>query len=285
MPELDLHTHSTASDGTDSPRELVRKASKQGIKALALTDHDTIGALEEASREAKIYGIEFIRGCEMSTVSAYGRFHVLGLWLPENCRLLDDFLEDMRQRRDRRNELIVQRFQEQGVDITMAEVKAKATCSVGRPHFAAVLLDKGVVQSKREAFDVWLGNEGRAYVARKVPTTQEMVRLLADAGASPVIAHPLLKSSARSCIPELAAELKPLGLFGLEAWHSEHSAEDTAFLLDLAKNLDLAVSSGSDYHGGTKPGVALGSGRDNIHTGLDVLEKMKQRRQNQGLPV
>lgn len=285
MNLIDLHSHSTASDGTDSPAELVAKAKTAGLAALALTDHDTIGGLHEAQSAAGACGMELIRGCEISTSGKYGRMHIVGLWLPENCQPLEDFLNHLRERRGARNEIIIRKFQENGVSITLDEVQAKASGSVGRPHFAAVLLEKGYVKNRQEAFDQWLGSKGKAYVPKEVPDPHDAVRLLADLGASPIIAHPLLQSSAISWLRPLAAELKDCGLFGMEAWHSEQTEGNSRDILAIAKDLDLAVSGGSDYHGNNKPNISLGSGKGNLRIPYAVLEMMKERRAAQGLPV
>lgn len=285
MKTVDLHTHSTASDGADSPAELVAQASSLGLAALALTDHDTICGLEEAQGAARNTGLELIRGCEISTAKGDIRMHILGLWLPENCHPLEDFLRHLWERREKRNELIIQRFRAHGVDISLEEVRAKATFSVGRPHFAAVLQEKGYVKDRQEAFNQWLSAGGKAYVPKEAPTPHDAVRLLASLGASPIIAHPLLDSSARAYLRGMVAELSHCGLFGLEAWHSEQSPEKTREILALAEEFNLAVSGGSDYHGANKPHIALASGRGQLQVPLSVLDNMKKRRIAQGLPV
>lgn len=284
MKLIDLHTHSTASDGTDSPSELVAKAAGQGLAALALTDHDTARGLDEAEEAAKAKGIEFIRGCELSTSTDQGEMHVLGLFLPHDCGALDGFLQCLREGRKRRNVLMVEKLREAGLDISMEEVEAKARSSVGRPHMAAVLKEKGYVRDTNEAFDKWLGIKGKAYVPKLAPRPEQAVRILRELGASPVLAHPLLRPRPEGWLDNLVRDLKPAGLFGLEAWHSAQNEAQEAEIKALARKYDLGLSGGSDYHGRNKPDIQLGTGKGNLRVEYKTLEKLKGRRRALGLP-
>lgn len=285
MELIDLHTHSTASDGSDTPSQLVARASDAGLRALALTDHDTMAGLEEAEEAAKAKHIEFARGCEISTMTERGEIHILGLWTPRRCQELEDYLALLRNRRLRRNDRIIALLQAQGLNITHENAARHARGAMGRPHIAAAMVDKGYVENIREAFDIWLGRGGRAYVPKTVPQPAEAVRLLAKNGASPVIAHPLLHPAPPGWLKQFAASLVPHGLFGLEAWHSSHSPGQTQEVLETAVMLNLGVSGGSDYHGRVKPDIQLGSGRGNLRIGRNVLENLKKRRRAMGLPV
>lgn len=284
MKYIDLHSHSSASDGTDSPTELIAHAKEAGLVAIALTDHDTTVGLSEASTAALGAGIEFIRGCEISTATDKGNMHMLGLWLPEDCAPLEAFLEHLRGERSKRNEIMIARLQAAGLNITMEEVAAHAKGSVGRPHMAAILRDKGYVQSSDEAFEKWLGINGKAYVPKIAPRPEQALRILKDLGATTILAHPLLRVRPEGWLDKFVSELATQGLDGLEAWHSHQDDAQTAEIIDLARKYALSLSGGSDYHGANKPGIQLGTGKGNLHIGIDVLDKLKARRREKGLP-
>lgn len=290
MKLIDLHTHSTASDGTDAPADLVKKAADMGLAALALTDHDTLEGLAEAEEAAAGRGMEFIRGCELSTSTDQGSMHIVGLWLPRECGLLEDYLRQRRESRDRRNQQMIELLRKAGINICLEDVAAIADGTVGKPHIAAVLVEKGYVRDMAEAFRDWIGETGRAYVPKDSPTPEDAVRVLRAVGASPVIAHPRLRK--RDCpdppspewLESLVGRLKPAGLCGLEAWHSAHDPADEAVIQQLAAKYDLGLSGGSDYHGQTKPDIGLGIGKGNLSIGIEVFENLKARRRAVGLP-
>ena len=286
MKLVDLHTHTTASDGTDSPAQLMAKAAQAGLEAVAVTDHDTLSGLDEAADAGRAHGIELIRGCEISTATELGELHILGLWLPENPEPLQDKLAFLRRKRAERNEGIVRKLQDLGLDITMEEVLATATGeSVGRPHIAEVLLRKGYARNSREVFKEYLGCHGKAYLPKEVLDPEESVRLLADLGATVSLAHPMLWKGPSGWLDTQVSRLKDCGLNAIEAWHSEHSEADVRACLALAKRFDLGISGGSDYHGDNKPSICLGKGYGKLRVGMDVLESLRQRRTAAGLPV
>ncbi|MDR2055622.1 MAG: PHP domain-containing protein [Desulfovibrio sp.] len=288
MSLIDLHMHSTASDGSDCPAQLVAVARSAGLAAIALTDHDTIAGLDEAETAGRDSGITVIRGCELSTSAEDGalRMHILGLWLPGDTGNLQARLQDLRVKRDARNERIVALLRGCGLDISMEDVRAQARGeSAGRPHIAAVLLAKGYVDTPAEAFRQYLGRQGKAYVPKEVMKAEEAVRMLAGLGATVCLAHPMLDRPPLDRLEALVAGLVPHGLSAVEIWHSEHSAEDTRAALDLARRFDLGLSGGSDYHGLNKPGIRPGVGRGNLRVGTDVLENLVRLRRKRGLPV
>lgn len=282
---IDLHTHSTASDGTDTPAQLARRAAAAGLNAFALTDHDTIAGLDEAEAEARSLGLEFVRGCEISTMSDQGEMHILGLWLPEKSPRLDEYLRQLRAGRNRRNELILEKLRDQGIHINMDEIRQRACGSVGRPHIAAELVERGIVPDFKTAFSNWLGRGGKAHVPKPVPDAREAVRLLAEIGASPVIAHPLLRPRPAGWLRAFVADLAKEGLDGLEAWHSAQTPGQSLEIINIANEFRLGLSGGSDYHGAAKPGISCGSGRGNLAIGAEALDKLKERRRARGLPV
>ena len=281
---VDLHTHSTASDGTDSPAQLVARAHGLGLAAIALTDHDTLSGLNEAEDAARDLGIPFIRGCEISTRSDAGEHHILGLWVPREAGALENWLEAVRSRRNERNAEMVARLRALGFDITVEEVRARASGSVGRPHMAAVLVEKGYAQDTGEAFRDFLGSTGKAFVPKRVPSPEEAVRILTSVGASAVLAHPFLNSPAPEVVEALTRRLVDNRLDAIEAWHTSHSEAHTRQCVELAALLGLGLSGGSDYHGLNKPGIQPGTGYGALRVPVAVLEALQQRRRARGLP-
>lgn len=285
MRFIDLHTHSQASDGTDSPAELVAAAAAAGLAAVALTDHDTLSGLDEAEAAASQQHVEFIRGCELSTRTEHGEMHILGLWLPRQAAALEKRLADIRHKRDNRNAHILEKLAELGIAISMDELQHEAQGeSVGRPHIAALLVKKGVVPNMEAAFREYLGSGGRAYLPREVLEPEEAVRLMAGLGATVSLAHPCLKPVPPGWLEAFVLRLKACGLSAIEAYHSEHSDADIRACVDLAHRLGLGLSGGSDYHGNNKPRIRLGVGYGGLRVPLDILEDLKARRRQQGLP-
>lgn len=279
---IDLHIHSTASDGSCSPSEVVRMAKEQGLEALALTDHDTLLGLEEAEEKAKELHIECIRGCELSTKYLDTDVHVLGLYIPKDSTLLRELRQELDifiERRNVRNKKIVQKLQEHGINITLKEVEEEAGGKViARPHFAAVLIQKGIVNSAKEAFDKYLAKGQIAYMPREAITPLHAVELLSNAKCVPVLAHPkLIKCSEAECT-ELIEELIPAGLKGIEAYHSAHSFEDEHKYLTLARTYNLCVSGGSDFHGKSKPDIKIGTGKGSLRVPACILNGIKNAR-------
>lgn len=289
---IDLHTHSTASDGTDNPEQLIKKANEKGIKALALTDHDTLGGLAEAEECAKDLSMDFIRGCELSTKSEDGsgnehKLHILGLWIPKKCEELEVFLAQQRDIRNKRNKLMMSKFQDLGIKIDLEELQKKCGGSIGRPHIAQLLVEEGYVESTQEAFDKYLSDKGKAYVSKKSVSPEEAINVLAKQGAMVFIAHPLLgidEDKKRNFIAWLEEKLpswRSLGLCGMEAWHSVQNSEKRNFISQLAKKYSLEISGGSDYHGTIKPKVKLGEAfgeqpiPDSVYIRLKEYRKIK----------
>lgn len=283
---VDLHTHTTASDGSDTPAELVRKAAERGLLAVAITDHDTVSGLDEAEEVGARLGVEVIRGCELSVTSPYGEVHILGLWLPKDVVELESRLRDLREKRDTRNNQILERLRDLGVPLRLEDVLAESLGeTVGRPHIAKALLRHGYVRSHQEAFARYLGNNGAAYVARVVLTPEDGVRLLTGLGATVSIAHPMLIRCSREWLDDTVADLTSFGLGAIEAYHSEHSLGDERVCADLAARHGLGVSGGSDYHGAAKPHIVLGRGKGGLRVTEAVLQRLKDRRRAAGLPV
>lgn len=267
MPGIDLHAHTTASDGEHSPTTLVEKAAALGLEALAVTDHDTTAGVAEAIRAGQRLGIEIVPGIELSAEppSAPGgsrsQCHILGLLIDPACPELLERLQSVIDHRNRRNALIVERMRgELKWDITLAEVERAAGGDViARPHFAKVMLEKGYVASVKEAFDVYLGKGGKAYVDRDRLTPAEAIALIHRAGGIASLAHPNNLKMPPDETESYVRGLQRIGLDALEARYNLHTAEDTARYLALANRLGLATTGGSDFHGlSVKPTVRLG---------------------------
>lgn len=285
MGYIDLHTHSTASDGTDSPEQLMVKAKNAGLEAIALTDHDILEGLPRAEEAARDLGLLFIRGCEISTTTEQGEIHVLGLWIPHKSEPLESFLKHLRDMRFSRNASMVEKLRNLGMDITMEELAEEAKGSIGRPHMAKIMLNKGYVADRREAFDRYLGINGKAYVPKIAPGPEQAVRLLASLGATAAIAHPLLRTRPAGWLEALVCGLCGAGLGALEAWHSSQSSKQAHEICELAKKYKLGVCGGSDYHGNSKPGLELGTAGENVKVPFSVLENLMEMRKSAGLPL
>lgn len=285
MPAIDLHTHSTASDGTYTPTELVKAAKKVGLTAMALTDHDTMEGVPEALETGVKTGVEVIPGCELSVESKVGVLHVIGLWVDPYSERLKRVFEYIRERRAVRNELMVGKLQKLGFDITMEEVQGQATGTVGRPHIARIMLEKGYVKSFDEAFNGYLGKKGKAYFPKDNISQEEAFELLNFAGAMPILAHPFLLSPDEEVLDREVGRLKEMGLQGIEVYYSSHTVDMTGFVKGLARKYDLLPSGGSDFHGSVKPEIQLGKGAGKLFVHHSVLDDMKAFRQSKGLKI
>ena len=262
---LDLHTHTTASDGSLSPAELVQTAHDIGLTALAVTDHDTLAGLAEAAGAARELGLDFLPGVELSVEDSDGRFHLLGYGFDPESTELGDKLLDLRRSRAARNAQMAEKMTALGLPVTMDDVKAAAHKSgdeadvIARPHFAAALIAKGIVGTVQEAFDTYLASGKPLYLAKEVLTPADAIALLHLAGGVAVMAHPGLVPLSEAALAARVASLREgAGLDGLEALYSQHSAGDTARFLALAQRHGLLVTGGSDFHGTPKPHVPLG---------------------------
>ncbi|MCR5813407.1 MAG: PHP domain-containing protein [Desulfovibrio sp.] len=283
MRRIDLHTHTSFSDGTDQPEELVQKARAAGLAAIAVTDHDTCEGLEQAVAAGHALGVQVVRACELSTMTERGEMHILGYWLPRNCAPLEALLTRLRAQRALRNERMLEKLCALGCQVNMEEVRRFAgQGTVGRPHIARALLQHGYVQSLAEAFDRYLASGRPAYVPKQVLSPDEVIPCLVRAGATVSLAHPLLHGYPESWLFATIKRLAGIGLDALEAWHSEHKACDVHICQAWAQALGLDLSGGSDYHGRNKPHVQLGTGRNNLQLPWEILEKLLQRRRAQG---
>ncbi|MEY3346855.1 MAG: hypothetical protein RIR40_580 [Actinomycetota bacterium] len=253
---IDLHTHSNASDGTDSPAALIDKAIERGINVLALTDHDTVAGWNEAisalSAHPRGSQLKLVLGSEISCQDKDGTsIHMLGLLFDESHQPLISELEKTRENRLTRMERIVARLNEAGIDITLEEVYAqkRGDATLGRPHLADALVARGHVGSRDEAFSTFLHNGSKFYINHYSPSPEEAIKLIKSAGGVAVIAHPLASRSGRTVNPEIFADLIAAGLDGIEIDHRDHQELERSALLRIALENDLVITGSSDYHG------------------------------------
>ena len=241
---VDLHMHSTASDGSRAPADVVRAAKRASLVAIALTDHDTVSGLPEARQVGDELGVRVINGVELSAVEGDSETHLLGLHLSDTT-VLERGLADLRDMRGRRAARIVELLQSQGVQVTLDDVMLQAgTGAIGRPHVARALVADGWAVDVRDAFDRYLGAGRPAYVAKDQLGMREAIAMVHAAGGLAVLAHP-----GSSATRERLEALRALGVDGVEVKHPSHSPQDTARIRSLAEQLGLLLSGGSDWHG------------------------------------
>ncbi len=280
---IDLHSHTTASDGSYAPRELVALAAELGLEALGITDHDTFDGYNQAVIDAANMGVRLVRGIELNSRFDVGagkqrNIHMLAYFpASEPAAPFLTWLESQKQERRERNLRLVEVLQTQGVDISLAEVENVGRSLTGRPHFARVLVKKGYARDSEDAFRKYLGESAPTFVERQSFSTEQVIGKMRAAGGIPVVAHPvrinLLHDEAEARVME---RLKEAGLLGLEVQHSDQSAELQDYYSGLARKLGLLETGGSDFHGEIKPDIELGSGRNgNIRVPFDYLEKLE----------
>jgi predicted metal-dependent phosphoesterase TrpH len=274
---VDLHTHSNRSDGSDEPAELVRKAVARKLTALALTDHDTLEGIEEAQEAANELPIELIPGVEISCEWAPGAMHLVVLFLQPESGPLQDRLSDLQASRSHRNYRITDRLRQLGIDITMEEVIEESRVGVvGRPHFAAVLVRKGIVADIPTAFTDYLGNQAPAYVPRLRLEPEEAISLARASGGVPILSHP--HTLGHTSADEFAGTYRRLsaaGLIGIDAYYGDYTPDQREDLAAICRSFGLIPSGGSDYHGSYKAGLELGSGRGDLIVPDSVLEELR----------
>ena len=277
MDTIDLHTHSTFSDGTFTPLQLVKYAEEKGLKAFALTDHDTTEGVKEAKSIET--NVEVISGVEISTRYDKKEIHIVGLYVNENDADLNKQLKYYREKRVTRNFEILEKLNSLGVNITIDDVKESCTGDViSRAHIAKALVSKGFVGSYTEAFDRYLGDNKCAYVPRETLNYEESMELITKAGGVPVLAHPLLYKMSDTNLENMMVKLRHMGLKAVEVYYSTHSNSDTQHIMAMANRVGLIYSGGSDFHGATKPKIDMGTGMGKLAVPYEILEKIRGER-------
>lgn len=278
---IDLHTHSTASDGGDPPGILIQNAAAKNLSAIALTDHDTVSGLAEFLQEGKKTNVRTIPGVEISSRGENRELHIVGLFIDHETPSLLAFLEKMRESRKKRNEEMLIRLNVIGYPLTWEELEEEAKGeSIGRPHFAQALIKKGYFKDAREVFEQCLKRGKRAYVPRNLPAPAEAIKAIHEAGGLAVWAHPVShnsggsgRSHVRRCLKHLVQE----GLDGIEVYYSQFTEAQHLMVKELAGEYSLLASGGSDYHGKNIPDIALGTGMGNLAVPDEILALLEAR--------
>ena len=280
---IDLHIHTTASDGTYTPEQVISRAHKLKLKAIAITDHDTVAGSKEALHSGIPPSLGFLTGVEISSTPppffpGSGSFHLLGYSIRLDDPKLNRTLEKLQQARKNRNPAIIKRLNELGISIALDEVlKEAGEGQLGRPHIAQLMVKKKVVASIDEAFDQLLGTGKPAYVDKKRVECFKAIEIIRDAGGVPVLAHPgLLDCKNENQIDELIGNLKKAGIQGVEVYYSGHTPDQTRLYAELAKRHNLLMTGGSDFHGAIQPEIEMGSGHGDLIVPFELFEKLIQ---------
>lgn len=274
---IDLHTHSWFSDGTKSPTELVALASKTGVSALAITDHDTMDGVAEAMAVADEYGVEVIPGLEVSVIHEKKPLHILGYYLDTADKTLASALGILQKAREERNTKIILKLQSLGIAATVEELEEiSGQGQTGRPHVAKLLMNHGMVRSMPQAFDEYLKKDAKAYVARFAYSAEEAIAFITGAGGMAVLAHPVQVDKTLTSLSTLLPVLKSYGLEGIETYYPTQKKKMRKRIRKFAEENDLILTGGSDYHGDIRPGTRLAGG-NNVYVSPKLLEIMKRR--------
>jgi 3',5'-nucleoside bisphosphate phosphatase len=281
---IDLHVHTKASDGTLSPEEVVRHAASKGLKAIAITDHDTLDGLPRAQFEGARHGIEVISGIEISAHWDNGILHILGYYVDLEHAGLKKSLDFLQNGRHERIPKIILKLAAHKIHISPAEVEFEVSGGVpGRPHVANVMVKKGYVKNVQEAFDLYLKRGAPAYVDKAKLSPTEAMRVIADAAKLCVLAHPYsLDIESPEQFERIIKTFMPYGLRGIEAYYPKHTSSQTEFFLNMASKLNLAVTGGTDFHGSNKPEIEIGTwpeiGALPYSILLDLKKKIEENR-------
>lgn len=285
MRAVDLHTHSTKSDGSYTPAALIDYAVEKKLAAIALTDHDTTAGLDEAIRHAASLSsqgkpsVEVIPGIEFSTEYQQRDIHIVGLFLSYQDAAFQARLQTFVDSRILRNQKMCSNLAASGIDISYEKLLAAFPGSViTRGHYASYLLDHGYVKSRADAFSQYLGDHTRYFVPREKVSPKEAIRLILEVGGVPILAHPLLYHMGRESLEQLVRLLKDAGLIGLEVIYSTHKPSDQRDMMRLAEKYNLLPSGGSDFHGENKPGLDLAAGYGGLYVPEEILNRLRAAR-------
>jgi len=274
---IDLHTHSSTSDGSDAPARIAELAAEAGCRAVALTDHDRLDGLPEARTRAAELGVELVPGCEISCQHD-ATMHLLVYFLEDGDRPLPEALRRLQRARDDRNRRLAAHLTGLGLPVSYDEIMQEAGGKgAGRPHVAAILVRKGVVGSVQEAFDVWLGKGRPGYLDKERLTVDEAIRLARESGAVTSLAHPLTLGLEPAALESAIAELAGIGLTGIEAIYGRYSPVEREGLAALAARHGLVVTGGSDHHGTYKPDIRVGLGTGDLNVPDAALDDLRDR--------
>lgn len=274
MKSIDLHVHTTASDGTSSPSEAVRLAKDAGLSAIAITDHDTVSGFSEAAAAGSESGVEVVPGIEIST-KYKGALHILGYFINPESESLKPVLEWVVNDRDERNEKMAELMRADGLPVYYEEMKKRFGDIVGRPHFAELLVEFGVARDIKDAFDKYVDKGKKYWLPRKFLSIERSVEIVGEAGGVAVLAHPFQYRLEDSELRELIKLCIDHGLKGIECRYSGYTPEQTEYLENLAGEFDLFRTGGSDFHGEHKKSIAIGSGTGSLNVPYEYLEELR----------
>jgi predicted metal-dependent phosphoesterase TrpH len=273
---IDLHVHSFYSDGTDSPADLLAVAEQRNLRAMALTDHDTVGGIVPLLSAAEGSPVEVVPGIELSAECERGTMHILGYYIDHTCEALLEKIDKVRSGREVRNQEILKKLNKLGYVLLWSDVEKQVGKDVvGRPHFAEALVERGHVKSRKAAFDLLLAKGRPAYIERYRYTAKECIELIRLAGGVSVLAHPATIFLADDKLKSLVKELKDYGLGGIEVYYAEQYPENIRKFSKWAKEFDLISTGGTDYHGGNTPDLKLGSGFGQLRVPDEALAQLK----------
>lgn len=272
---IDLHTHSTCSDGTFTPTEVVKEAAKAGLRAIALTDHDTVDGLEEAVEAGKKYGLEVITGIEFS-VASDTEMHLLGLNFSLNCPEIKNILGEMIIQRDLRNYKVIDLLAELGIHITIDDILAEATSKVtGRSQIAKAMLKKGYVSTIKEAFDRYLSFGKPAFVERSTLSPEKAIEIIKKSGGISSLAHLNQTGKSDEELYKILTNLKNAGLDAVEGYYTEYTEDMNQRYRKMAADIGLKLTGGSDFHGSNKDGYNIGTGKGNLRIPYELLKSLR----------
>jgi 3',5'-nucleoside bisphosphate phosphatase len=273
---IDLHTHTTESDGTYTPAQLIAEAAELRLEALGITDHDTLAGYDAAVPLAREAGLDLVCGIELSTKLRGRSVHLLGYFLQAPpSPAFRDWLEEQKQSRRDRNRRLAAKLRSMGFDVSLEEVERRGKSLAGRPHFAQVMVEKGYVSDTKQAFDDYLDESAKAYVDRKEPTFAEGIEMIRTGGGLTSLPHPVRVPRNGERFEDLISEIVDAGLEALEVYHSDHEPKDERLFQSQADRYGLKITGGSDFHGALKPHILLGKGSGNLNVPKTVLDNLR----------
>lgn len=276
MKKIDLHVHTTASDGTCTPEGVVRLASEQGLAAIAITDHDTVSGYAEAAQAGKNLGVEIVPGIEIST-KFKGAVHILGYYIDPDAPELKSVLDWVVEDRDSRNRKMAELMAADGIPVSYEMMRQRFGEVIGRPHFARMLIELGYAADMRDAFDRYVEKGRRYYMPRSILSIERSIEVIVKAGGIPVLAHPYQYRLEEPELRGLIEHCMGSGLMGMECRYSGYDSVQSARLERLAEEYGLIKTGGSDFHGANKPHIALGNGTGGLSVPYEFLGELKAK--------
>ena len=272
---IDLHIHSTCSDGTFTPQEIVQKVIDKKLYGFSLTDHDTVDGIPEILAMDLPDNLKFISGIEISCDALHREIHILGYGIDYKSQKLNETLNNLRDKRMKRNLDMIELFQKDGIPVTLEKLlHGDPDTVITRAHFSRVLVEEGICTSREQAFSKYLGEKCKYYIPKPFFDPKDCLKLIRDAGGIPVLAHPFLYKFSNQDTKHLIRDLKEYGLAGIEVYHSSHHQGQITKLREWQKEYDLLATGGSDFHGNNKPDIEIGTGRRSLYVPDHLLDEL-----------